>query len=227
MTDYGNPEQHDLIREAIESALLPFFVASPGIVQSYDDEKKTCSVAPATRRVVLMPDGTTTAEDVPVIQNVPVLVFGTPAVSVEVDLVRGDTVLLVFCDYSFAAWRSTGAVSDPLDARKHGPSYPVAIPWHRPRGRASEDEKATVGKAGGVRIHFETGTIEIGNGGDFVALQGPTNARLDALEQAMASHTHPFTGTLTPPTAVAGTTSPAPGFSPGAGDVSSSNLKAD
>ena len=227
MTDYGSPEQADLIREAIESAMLSVFVATPGIVQSYDDDKKTCTVAPATRRVVLMPDGTTTSEDVPVIQNVPVLVFGTPAISIEVDLVRGDTVLLVFCDYSFAAWRSTGAVSDPLDTRKHGPSYPVAIPWHRPRGRASEDEKATIGKAGGVRIHTKTDTIEIGEGGDFVALQSPTNARLDALEQAMATHTHAVAGTLTPPTAVAGSAAPMTGFVPGAGDVSSVNLKAD
>lgn len=228
MTDYGTPENADLIREAFESATLSMFVASPGIVQSYDDTKKTCSVALASRRPVPMADGTITTEEVPVIQNVPVLVFGTPAVSIEVDLVRGDTVLLVFCDYSFAAWRSTGGVGDPLDARKHGPSYPVAIPWHRPKGKASTDEKATMGKAGGVRLHFQTGTIEVGDGSDFVAMAAKTNARLDALEAHAGSHTHPLTGTLTPPTAVAGTTTaPTPPFVAGGGDVSSANLKAD
>ncbi len=227
MTDYGNPEGHDLISEAIKSALLNAFFACPGIVQSYDDDKKTITVAPATRRVVPLADGTTTTEEVPVIQNVPVLVFGTPAVSLEVDLVRGDSVLLVFCDYSFAGWRSTGAVADPRDTRKHGPSYPVAIPWHRPRGRASTDEKATLGKAGGVRIHFNATTIEVGDGDDFVARASVTNARLDALEAFMASHTHVVSGTLTPPTAVAGSAAPPAGFTPGGGPVDSTNLKVD
>jgi hypothetical protein len=219
VTDYGSPENADLIREAIASAMLPVFVACPGIVQSYDDDKKTCSVAPATRRPVPMADGTMTTEEVPVIQNVPVLVLGTPAVSVEVDLVRGDSVFLVFCDYSFAGWRSTGAVADPRDARKHGPSYPVAIPWHRPKGRASTDEKATMGKAGGVRIHFKDETIEIGEGGDFVARASVTNARLDALEAFASSHTHPVSGPAAGPST--------PPFVAGGGPVDSTNLKVD
>lgn len=179
MTDYGSPAQADLIREAIESAILNMHVCLPGIVQSYDDATKTCSVAPAIRKPVPVEDGTTVTEDLPVIQNVPVLVLGSPAITVEVELTKGDSVLLVFCDFSPAAWRGNGNVSDPPDLRKHGPAYPVAIPWMRPRGGPSSDEKSTIGKAGGVRVHFKASTVEVGGGGDFVALK----SAVDAIQQ--------------------------------------------
>jgi hypothetical protein len=187
MTDFGTPEQADLIKEAIASALLDVHVCMPGIVQSYDDATRTCSVAPAVRRPVPVEDGTFVTEDLPVIQNVPVLVLGSPAISIEVELVKGDTVLLLFADYSFAGWRGNGQVSDPPDLRKHGPGYPIAIPWMRPSGGASADEKSTIGKAGGVRLHFKSGTIEVGNGTDFVAMAQKVDAAFSALANAFSS----------------------------------------
>ena len=218
MTDYGSPDNQDLIAQAIESALLNGHHALPGIVQSYDDETKTCSVQPAVTRPLPVEDGTTVYEQLPIIQNVPVAVLGCPAISIEFELVKGDTVWLVFADYSFAAWRGNGQVSDPPDLRKSGPGYPIAIPWFRPNGKASTDEKSTIGKAGGVRLHFKSGTIEVGNGSDFVAMAQKTDARLTALENWANSTTFPTgvgpTGTtLTPLT---------PGSS-----TASANLKAD
>ncbi len=225
MTDFGSPEQADLIREAIDSAMMNGHYCMPGIVQSYDDASKTCAVAPAVRRPVPVEDGTTITEDLPVLQNVPVMVLGSPAISIEVELVRGDTVLLLFADYSFAAWRSSGAVSDPPDLRKNGPSYPVAIPWHRPAGRASSDEKSTIGKVGGMRVHFKTDTVEVGNGSDFVAMSVKTDARLTALETFANAHTHPVAGVTPGPGSVVsapGTPPVTPGSS-----TASANLKAD
>jgi hypothetical protein len=231
MTDYGSPEQADLIREAIESAILNLHVHAPAIVQSYDDTTKTCSAAPVTRRPLQVDDGTTVTEDLPVIQNIPVLALGSPALSIDIELGKGDTVLLLFLDYSPAAWRGSGQVSDPPDLRKHGPGYPVAIPWLRPAGKASSDEKSTIGKPGGVRVHFKTSAVEVGDGSDYVAMAAKTNARLDALEQFAAdqatfdsTHTHPGV------TAGPGTSGPAaapPPTPPSGSSVASTNLKAD
>lgn len=235
MTDFGTPEQADLIKEAIASALLDMHVFQPGIVQSYDDATKTCSVAPAIRRPIPVEDGTFVTEDLPVIQNVPVMVLGSPALTVEVELVKGDTVILLFADYSLAAWRGSGQVSDPPDLRKHGPAYPVAIPWHRPKGKASADEKSTIGKAGGVRVHFKASTVEVGSGSDYVAMAAKTDARLTALEsfasqQAMfdSTHTHPVAGITPGPGAVTSAPAAAPPPTPPSGSsTASTTLKAD
>lgn len=225
MTDYGTPENPDLIQEAIKSALLNMFVACPGIVQKYYDAKRTVDVAPATRRIVPLADGTFTTEDVPVIQNVPILAYGSPNTTIEILLARGDTVLLVFCDYSFAAWRSTGGVSDPLDTRKHGPSYPVAIPWFRPKGKASANAPSSMGAAGtnAVRVHFDDPAyIRIGTdypaAPDFVAMAAKTNARLDALEN--------WANTTTFPTGVGPSGTTLTPLTPGE-SVASENLKAE
>jgi hypothetical protein len=235
MTDYGTPENADLITEAIASAMLNVNKCQPGIVDSYDDISKTCSVAPAIRRPVPVEDGTIVTEELPIIQNVPVLILGAPSLSIEVELVKGDTVLLIFLDLSPAVWRSTGAVSDPPDLRMHGVGYPVAIPWHRPRGRASSDEKSTIGKAGGVRVHFKASTVEVGSGSDFVAMAQKVDGRLTALEtfaseQATfdSTHTHPVAGVTPGPGAVTSAPAASPPPTPPSGtSTASANLKAD
>jgi hypothetical protein len=184
MTDFGSPDQADLLREVVESGKLDLHMCLPGIVQSYDDATKTCSVVPAVRKPIPTDLGDVVMTEHPIIQNVPVAVLGSPALSIECELAKGDTVLLVFFDYSIAAWRGSGQVSDPPDFRKHSPAYPIAVPWHRPNGRASSDEKSTIGKAGGMRVHFKASTVEVGSGGDFVALKSAVDAIQQNLDTA-------------------------------------------
>ncbi len=186
-TDYGNPEFADIVTEALASALAGTYGALPGIVQSYDDATQTCTVAPAVKRPVPLEDGTFQTEALPIVQNVPVMVLGSPAFSIQFQLAKGDSVLLVYLDYSPAAWRRSGVVSDPHDTRQHGPAYPVAIPWMRPSGASGPDAQNTAGKSSGVRITFKPTTVEVGGGGDFVALK----SAVDAIQQSLDTHVHP------------------------------------
>ncbi len=220
-TDYGSPEIADLIAEAIASAMAGTHSALPGIVQSYDDATQTCSVAPAVRRPVPLEDGTFVTETMPIVQNVPVMVLGSPAFSVQFQLAKGDSVLLVYLDYSPAAWRRSGVVSDPHDTRQHGPAYPVAIPWMRPSGAAGPDDQNTAGASSGVRLKFTPTTVETGNGSDFVAMAAKVDARLTALETWAGVVTFPVVSLGSP-------TGPAvPTLVPGGGPTASVNLKAD
>jgi hypothetical protein len=189
MSDFTRPEIYDIVYEAIQSALLNMHVAQVGIVQSYDDATQTCSVQPAIKRPVPVEDGSVQTEALPIVQNVPVVVFGSPKLSVQVELAKGDTVLLVYLDYSPAAWRRNGSVSEPIDVSQHSSSYPVAIPWHRPKGKGASDAASSIGASGGPRLKFSSSAIEAGDAALYVAISDKVDAALQALASAFSSWT--------------------------------------
>lgn len=187
MSDFARPEIWDIVAEAIQSALLNHHVASPGIVQSYDDSTQTCSVQPAIKRPVPTEDGAVVTETLPVVQNVPVLVFGSPKLSAQVELAAGDSVLLVYLDFSPAAWRGNGAVSEPIDVRQHGPAYPVAIPWYRPKGKGTSDSASSIGATGATaRFVFTESDISAGAGAQLVAIAQKVDAMASALQDILS-----------------------------------------
>lgn len=201
MSDFSKPEIYDIVYEAIMSALLNVHVASPGIVQTYDDATQTCSVQPAVKRPVPDELGEIVTEELPVIQNVPVFVLGSPKLTVQTGLAKGDSVLLVYLDYSMAAWRNTGQVSEPGDVRQHGPGYPVALPWYRPGGKAGSDAMPTIGATGGPRLKFSASAIEAGDAAQLVAIAQKVDAALSALQTILASFASTQAGASTGPLA--------------------------
>jgi hypothetical protein len=217
----GSPGIDSVIAEAIESALLGVRVAGVGIVRSYDAATQTCSVEPAVRRPVPTQDDRVTQEADSVVPNVMVAHWGTSALSVHGALATGDTVLLVYLDYSPALWRSRGTVSDTPDTHAH--RYPVAIPFMRPRGAAGPDTDASFGEPDGTRVHFESGVARVGAttdpAADYVALAAKVDARLDAIEQWAASVVFPVTA-LGSPTGTA-----VPPLVPGGGSTAGTKLK--
>ncbi len=225
MTDI-DPDVTELIRSAIDSRLLDVNVCLPGIVVSYDAATQTCEVRPAVKRPLDTDSGEVVHEEIKPIQNVPVAFPGGGNFSQHFALAAGDTVLLVFSQWSFAQWRQTGVVSEAGDLRMHAPAYPVAFPWYRPQGKPAADTGNTQGVPGGLRLHFGASAIGVGGQADFVAMAAKVDARLGALESAMNSHTHVVATTGTA-AAQSGTAAAAAGaVTPGA-STASTNLKAD
>ncbi len=221
MTDRADPSWSTVVGEALDSHSAQVWVCCPAIVTAYDAATKTCTARPVTRRPILTEEGAVEHEETKPIQNVPVAFFGGADFSVTFEPQPNDTVLLVFQDYSPAGWRGGGQVSDAGDLRAHGPSYPVAYPWHRPGGAPGPDASASVGKPGGLRLNFGASAISAGGGGDFVALAGLVFAELNKIRTLFDGHTHLSTAPGSP------TGVPAPLFSGPAQSVASSNLKAD
>ena len=207
-----NYELDQLIAAAIDSAVANLHVALPGKVTAYDAATRTCTVQPTVRKPVLDENDALSFEEFPPIPNVPVVFPGAASLTVYFALAPGDVVALVWQDYSPAQWRKTGAVSDAGDVHAHGPSYPVAFPWYRPNGGPGSEPDESIGKPGGLRLHFKAGAIEVGRGGDFVALK----SAVDAIQQALDTHVHPT-----------GVGPSGPVASPIGPQASSSNLKAD
>jgi hypothetical protein len=215
----ATPELAELMRAAAENALTHVHVSVPGVVKSYDAATRTCTVQPLITKPLATESGAIVYERFEAVQNVPVLFRGSAAFSEHFTLAAGDTVELLFQDFSIAQWRARGEVSDPADIRQHGPSYPVAIPWYRPAGAPGElDPAESMGKPGGLRLHFGTSAIGAGDQSDFVAMAAKTEARLTAIEN--------FLNTLVLPVSGASAGPPGTPLTPGDA-VASTNLKAD
>jgi hypothetical protein len=221
-----NYELDQLIAAAIDSALANVRVALPGVVKSYDAATRTVTVQPAVRRPVEDTTGTVQYEEFPPIQNVPIVFPGAASLTVYFALAAGDIVELVWQDYSPAQWRASGQVSDAPDIHPHGPSYPVAIPWYRPGAGPGSEPDESIGKPGGLRLHFGASAIGAGGQSDFVAMAAKVDSFLSTLQSAIA-------GVV--PAPPSGPDAGEPGLIalqaalaswPG-GSVASSNLKAD
>jgi hypothetical protein len=190
------PDIEHLISAALTSWQINIRVAAIAKVTAYDAATRTCKALPVTRRPVETDVGEIVYEDQPEIQNVMVHAFGGGELTLTAPLTPGDTVLLVYLDFSPAIWRKSGQVSDTPDTRQNGPSYPVAIPFYRPTGGAGEDTDPSIGKPGGLRVHFTDDTVNVGGGGDFVALKPAVDAIQNNLD-TLASFGTPW-GPTTP-----------------------------
>lgn len=224
-TASASPEFADLIASAIESDQLDRFHCAIGRVRSYDAIEKTATVEPVTRRPLLDDDGKVVHEPPAPIQNVPVVQLGSGSLSWHARLSAGDTVVLLYADFSFLGWRQHGQISDAGDTRQSGPSYPVAVPWYRPAGAPGDDTESdgSIGIPGGLRLYFGGASVRAGAGTDAVAMAAPTQAIISALNQA-ATEIATLGGAPTNGVAIAGVLTPL--FSALAA-VASANLRAE
>ena len=112
--------------EFLESALLKLkeeifaslHVAMPGIIQSYDPDRRTATVQPALRRKNAAGEIITA----PLLQDVPVFLSGS---SSEVN--PGASCLLIFADFCIDGWSETGQPTLPSSPRSHDLSDAFAL----------------------------------------------------------------------------------------------------
>jgi hypothetical protein len=136
------PSLAEVIRNAIDTRLGNLQVALPGRVEKYDAATQTADVQPQLIRVIKDADGNEVQERYPKIPSVPVLFPRSGAFFVSLPIQVGDTVLLVFCDYSIDQWRAKGRESVISDDRPHGLHAAVAIPGLFPDSGALSDAHA-------------------------------------------------------------------------------------
>lgn len=183
----ATPEIQTLIREAIQSFLDDLRVATPGIVKSYNATTRTASVQPAITYPIQTLDGKVAFEHPPTVDNVPCVFPAGGGLDLHLPLTPGDGVLLVALDVSPARWRGTGVVSDPPDVQRNTGAYLVAIGgiWTT-LDAVGSDAGASIGRTGGMRIHFGASNITIGTGTDFVAMAAKVTTQLAALKSAIS-----------------------------------------
>jgi hypothetical protein len=72
--------------------------------------------------------GQRTAEPLPIVVDVPVLMPAAGGIRIRLPIQVGDAVLLVFASSSLDRWLLHGGVTDPGDDRRHDLSDAVALP---------------------------------------------------------------------------------------------------
>jgi hypothetical protein len=185
MRRVGEPDDVEILRTAIRSRMADVRTSIPGIVKSYDDAMQTCEVSLAVR--IPGPDGT--LEELKPLADVPVAWPRGGGYFAQMPLAAGDPVLLVFCEMDFGAWRTSGAVSDPISVRRHGLNA-YAIPGGCDDASAlpAPGGKLVVGKVGGPVMKIDAAGIELGAAASaFVALADKVNEELGKIADAFTS----------------------------------------
>ena len=113
----------DAMRQAVLFQLYDVHTALPGQIVSYDYTTQKAVIQPCLKKSYL--DGTT--QEMPILNNVPVIFPRAGEASLTFPVVPGDTCLLLFIERSTDLWKSVGGIVAPNDPRKFDLSDAVAI----------------------------------------------------------------------------------------------------
>lgn len=181
------PDDAEVIQEAVLSFLLDVHVMVPAVTKSYDAAKQRGEFQPVINGSVKDSDGNNVFEGRPSILNVPVQWEGGGGYYSHKPLAKGDTGILIFSEDAYAHWRATGEVSDPGDVTRHSIAYPVFLPGLRSDLKPFADAPAA-GEA--VEIVPAGGHLRVSKAGgaaQFVALSNKVDAALTALNGILAT----------------------------------------
>lgn len=119
----------DAVRYAVLQQLSDIHTALPAQIVKYDYQKQKAQVQPllSKRYTGNLIDENTNIQQLPLINNVPVIFPRAGGASLNFPVDEGDTCLLVFMERSIDTWKSTGGIVAPTDPRKFDLSDAVAI----------------------------------------------------------------------------------------------------
>lgn len=111
--------------EGIQSRIWTSF---PGVIQSYDPEKRTCVVQPALKALVEDVNGVKTWVNLPLLVDCPVQFPGGGGVTLSFPIAAGDECLVIFSARCIDAWWQLGGVQVQAELRMHDLSDGMVIP---------------------------------------------------------------------------------------------------
>lgn len=201
----------DVVRVALDAKAADLRVSMPGEIVSFDDATQLAEVRPLLRESHEGEDGAEITEELPVIPNVPVHMYGAGDLVLTFPVAAGDPCLLVFTDRSLDLWLERGSVVDPIDVRRHDLTDAVALVGVRAKPAALsgfDTDAAALRHTDGTGVYVRSGRVDLGvkNASYAVALAEKVNSRLTHLETAFNAHMHPTAalGPPSPPTPVPG-----------------------
>ncbi len=100
----------------------------PGIINSVDLEKMTCTVQPSIKANVRKVTGAVEQVNLPLCVDVPIMFPRGGGYLMTFPIAAGDECLLVFSSRCIDGWWQHGGVQPPLDGRMHDLSDAFAIP---------------------------------------------------------------------------------------------------
>lgn len=165
----------DMLQKMQGKAAFDLRVCGPGIIKSFDPSTLTCTVQMAIREKLNFSGNLEWAE-IPVLQDVPVVITGTADYFITFPIVEGTECLVVFGDNCMDAWWQSGGVQNQMEKRRHDLSDGYAIIGPRSQVNLIENYSmdsvqlrnasggAVVEIAGSTINVMTSGTVNIGSG---------------------------------------------------------------
>lgn len=156
-------------RDLITAARMDMHTAMPGIIQSFDPMRMTCSVQPAIRGAIVAPSGRAEAVDLPLLVDCPVVFPGGGGYILTYPLKAGDECLVVFSERCIDAWWQSGGVQAAAEYRLQDLSDGFVIP-----GARSQPHVITGGVGmTGAELRTDSGTTVLRLKGNQVEIVAP------------------------------------------------------
>lgn len=111
--------QAKTFKDMLNALKAGFWVALPCVVDSYDSDKVTIKAQPTIRIPMRKEDGTISMEEIPLLQDVPVMFTRGGGCVITHPIKKGDECLVVFADRCIDVWWQNGDIQNPFDNRKH------------------------------------------------------------------------------------------------------------
>ena len=179
------PTLTEVIEGALDARLESVNTAEPGTIVSFNKDTCTANVQPTIKRLYTREDGTEYAASPPVIPNVPIMFPGSgPDDGITFPILKGHTVLLVYCQPSLDAWKlSADKQVAPKKFAPHAMSNAVAIVGLRTMTKAREAPAAIIHPTASV---WNSEDIRLGSpeAADRVALRSDLTILLSAITNA-------------------------------------------
>ena len=156
-------------RDLITAARMDMHTSMPGIIQSFDPVRMTCSVQPAIRGAIVAPSGRAEAVDLPLLVDCPVVFPGGGGYILTYPLQPGDEALIIIAERCIDAWWQSGGVQAAAEYRLQDLSDGFVIP-----GPRSQPHVITGGVGmTGAELRTDTGTTLLRLKGDSIEIVAP------------------------------------------------------
>lgn len=175
-------DEIEIARRTLDAASIDLRVAAPGIIQSVDYGRQTCTVQLAIRER-LNHEGDLEWVDIPTLPDVPFFVYSGGGYCLTLPVAPGDECLVVFGDSCMDAWWQNGGVQNQADHRRHDLSDGFAIVGFR-----SQPNVVGGFSSGSAMLRNASGSAYIEIAGDAIHIQSG-GTTIDGVP--FMGHTHP------------------------------------
>lgn len=164
-----------LLDVVLTRRLMDVHTAFPARVESYDAAKQVMNVQPLLKAQLRNEEGVVTADELPVLTNVPVAFPGGGGHRLTFPIKQGDTVLVVVAEASLERWQKLGGLQESEDGRRFHLADAIAIPGLHDDTKAwanADSAATTLGKDDGMRVVVTDTEVKLGHDAGQAAVKG-------------------------------------------------------
>ncbi len=163
-------ELQQRFRDVISAGLR---VAAPGIVQSVDHGKQTCTVQLAIRERLNF-NGSLEWVEIPLLLDVPFFVYSGGGYCLTLPVQPGNECLVIFGDNCIDAWWQSGGVQNQIERRRHDLSDGFAIVGFRSQPNVVQNYSPNT-----LQLRNAAGSAYIEIDGDNINIVASGNVRIN------------------------------------------------